>query len=340
MADFDTLTKDMWEKSFTDTVFYDQPFMRKLMAMKSIDLKGQAIMWAVTKADLSSQVEWYGANDRIQPQRVSTKDTLTMNYKRAREPLLMTKDEYKMTRGMQYTNIDFVKEKVREADMGFRIAMGKALWETAGLGADVSGDQLIGIRSAVTEDATYGGKTRTDLTTNVHLQSASFDATYADQDDARSANIANFRKALRKTAIYANREGIPTDQMLALVGGDIYDSMKGQAESQATYKGENDMLKYGFQSFSLDGVDFVWMTSWDVLGTTDDSVDLTTCFGLFNMRTWKFKFAEGEAFTWGGWEYQGRHIGGVAQYLNMLEVCCALYCMNPRLNFWNTAWSA
>jgi len=341
MADFDTLTKGLYEKSFTNTIAFDKPFLRRVDGLIQRKIGGADINWFITKADLSDQAEWFGDNDRIQPQRASTKEKCTVDYKGVRLPLLMDSKDYKRTRGYQWTDADFVEEKVREGLNGMRVTINEGLWEKDGLGATVDGNQLIGIRTALGQDVEYAGLARSGSGTRSYFQSASLDGDYTDQATARRVSYDNWYAALQKISLYAAGEGVPTDNLLTLVGGDMYRSLKSQCSAQVTYKGESSMLKYGFRDgFSIDGVDVMWEKSWDIMGTTTDGVTLSNCIGIFNMATWKWRFAPEAGYTWGGWEFQGNHIGGVNQYMNVLMCVCALYCMNPRLNFWNTNWSA
>jgi len=89
------------------------------------------------------------------------------------------------------------------------------------------------------------------------------------------------------------------------------------------------LAKYGFQTFVIDGVEFV-QDSW----LTTNS--MTTDFFLLAPSTWDLRVSPKRNFKMTGFTWQGDQVGGLDKYLARILLAGNLTCSKPNANIWKS----
>ena len=321
-------TRDFWIKSWGTGVMLKMPLFAMLYDRKRIGwMGGDKITKPIQMAEMDELFQWYTEHE---PLTSATKETATKPWfgrKFGTFPIKFTATEWAAQEGTGETKvIDFSKYLVETSQRGARIAMYKALYAAASTDA---GAKFQSVVQALNHDATYGHTTRATTATNVFWQSASIAGTYADQDTAVAPAIKTVRDLHSAADMYASDK---TDWFV-LVGPSIYESLKSQVDASAVNVNPGTMCKYGFQAFTIDGLEIV---KDNYLTAANLSAETTPQYWLFliNINDWEMRMAPDRAFTLKPFVWQGDRDGGTDSWLSRLMVAGNHICWNPRGNGW------
>ena len=186
----------------------------------------------------------------------------------------------------------------------------------------------------------YGNVTR-DLSGNTVdcWQSADINSgfdgtgTTSVQDTEITASIGNFRKAL--SVVRRNIE--PASQFLCVVGPTLYQafqSIVGAGVSITKGSGEpGDLVKFGFNSFTLDNIEVVEDPFLVENNRAVPSVTtMSKWFFIYHVPSWELRFKPGDMFRLTAFQDQAVMINGYAQHMARIYGTGNFMCWQPNAN--------
>lgn len=320
-------TRELWLRTMVDEVFLALPLTAMLMEHRRVTFKGGTyITKTVTMDTMTSLAQDYIANEPLEGGSKTVLGKPKFGWKMFQIPLEYTVEEELQNQGADAATApaDLVEAIVKGGQYAARAHLAAKAYNLTSTEAAKTFQSIVG---ALNHDATYGGLTRATTTTNAWWQGASLAATYTDQDTAISATIANFRKAVAAVRRYSK----PNNKLYAFMGEALYQAFQSQADSRrlvtAPPAGAPGIYKYGFNTFWIDGVEFV-SDSWLTLNSQANS------FFLLDPETWELRISPKRNFKVTPFVWQGDRQGGLDVWMARLMVAGNLVCWQPNANLW------
>lgn len=309
-TDIASATRELVVKSVEEEVFTKTPLLAKLRSMKQITFRGgKSIKWPRQVYDMEDLAQDYGTEDGLDGGNKDILDWAELKWRNTQLPIWTTlEDELINDGGDPEQILDIAALKAEKCNTGLLQHLQTSLYRTA---ATVTTKNWSSLPLALTHDQTYAGVSRATTVTNAEFQSASLDGTYADQATETYATIDNFRQMMDKCRRHAGGG----DKYVVVCGNTLYRAFLNQCEARkiSIEKGDPNVVKYGHQSFMIDGVEFL-KDSW----LSEKSRD-TELF-ILNMSKIEMRIHVKRSFILTPRVWQGGVVGGQDAWLQRLMV--------------------
>jgi len=327
-ANVQALAGVLWKKTVVKSVVYKLPVLAKLFERRQMVLSGKAITWPASKATSESVSQDYGKNDPLTVAKVTTLENPYLEWKMTQTPVTYDIDEFVKTgnRGTSVENL--VNYYVSKAHEATRIHFMDLLYEVNAASSD-SGKPIQSLIQPLTHDSAYAHITRTiGSEINTWFQGASIDESFTDQATNYAPSIDTVRRAIDAVQKYEAERG----DLLIVTGPTIHRALKAWVESKRMSTSEGSLAKYGFDSFTIDGVECV---KDSYLRNSVKSNAHKVMFVL-NLATWELRMHPARAMTWMPFKWQGDQENGLDQWVARIMTVGNLICYDPNKNIYLT----
>lgn len=337
-------TRTFVEKVWKSHIAYGMPLLTRLLERGQIFPGGTQFEQVAETADMESLVQYYGPNDPLVGGSKELLEKPKWSRAYATLPILKTIDEEIMNAPAGDAQLVAIAKNYAKTGLrSLKQSLNKHFYGNAG---DAEIDSLHtlpqGLCSALKEDNTYGGLTRTGSTVNEWFQSAD----YAAWDTAASMNKASLWNWLDSIMEFVEGPG----DVLIIMGPTLYQRLKGQMEAFHSYEPEGNAASQGFDSMRIDGYEIAKDWRLDRLVETDiKGRDGTTNIGLagvgstvgstfvfvLNLNTINFRYASiggGGPFSMSDFFLQDQVEGGSEKWLARLKFKGNLMVEQPNAN--------
>jgi hypothetical protein len=332
-ANISATTRDFWLRTVVDQVFLKMPLYARLLMADKVSWKGgQHITAPVDTAEWDDLMQDYTAGEGMTSGRAATLTKPWFNWKMAQMPVSYNVDEYLQNGGASDIKvIDFSEYLTKKSHKATRIGLYKRMYSSTSTDAT---KPIQSVYQALNHDATYGHVSRATTVTNKWWQGASIAETFADQDTSRTISIHMFRQAFSAADMRAETAG----NYLCVVGPDNYLNLKSQVDGSVhIVNPPGPLVKYGFQSFMLDGVEVVrdpylratGLTAETALGTGPEK-----WFFIFNINDWELRLHPERSIRMTPFKWQGDYANGPDEWLARIMIAGNLVCWRPQGSIW------
>jgi hypothetical protein len=354
-ANINVLVHEAYWEGIIPQVMLATPFTAKLMASRRVSWKGGKVIMGITDTkELTGHMQVYGENTAMTVQRSSFLENPYWDWKFAQNPIAYTMKEY-IQNGGSYSEADLVKLLVSKSNRASRLGMNNMMYGipvnslpggTATpytIYTDTEGtDDSLGFQS-VRHALTHGTGTTTKYghiardysgPTNAYWESADLGgwaSTAGVQTTACDANIDNVRIAIDECSQWLEKPG----EFLAVCGPANYRKLKKWVEAKRIDTGKGELVKFGFDSFTIDNVEFVkdnWLKEANIVGGS-------TMFFLFHMPSWELRIHPDRSFEFTDFTWQGDKPDGLDQWVARILLAGNLICNQPNCNMFLTSMS-
>ena len=318
-------TKDLWKRTIWSQVVMRNPLIAALFLARRFNWQGgKSIVSPLGKTDMKSLVQNYVPGDPLTSQRKALLSNAYFLWKYKQLPVVIPVDEKLHNMGGGDTApVDYSAYLTGEAQRSIRLSLRD---DGYGAGAD-SGTSFQGVRSALTHDATYGGLSRATTVTNGWFQGASLAESYTDQGTAVSPTIDLCDKMMDACT---RTETPEPNRFMYFCGEDIYRSLKKYVRAKKIDTSTGMLAKFGFQSFTIDGVEFVK----DPYLHNAQLTNAHLMFFLLDLNSWEFRVHPQRSFLFTGFTWQAEHTGGADEWLARIFLMGNLVCWQPNANIY------
>jgi hypothetical protein len=353
------LTREFIDKGFKSSIRrVKSPILTKLIDRKQIIPGGLRYEQINETADKSSQFTWYGPNTQLGG---GTKELYEKPHWHVAYGMIPDEedvDERVMNRPKGDHQLQMIaKQNASNIIYSIGKVLAQAVYSSmTDTEEDASHTRMQGLPSALIENLTYGGLTRSGSTTNEWWQAAD----YANWDTAYTINKYNLDNWFDAVMEYAE----DASDIMVVMGTTLYNALKQQFESSNEYNPTGSLAKQGFTSMTYNDIEIVkdfWLES--MVNTTlkhkagtnaglDGSGTYTgaQAVAVLDMSQWHLRYwpptdashAETMSDDWAGyievteWFEQSKILGGQEKWLRRFKFKGNLTCDNPRRNLWRS----
>jgi hypothetical protein len=330
-SNIEASTRELWLRTLEDEIFMALPVLAILEEHKKREVSGKKLRKTVITDTALSLGQSYNANDTLTDGERTVLDYAEWSWAKWQVPVKYTVDEEIENQGADTGTapIDVVKAIVQQGHEGMRRYFMKMIYGTQ-LETTTGNKDLLGLKAALTFDATYGGRARATTATNKLWQAASPADSFADQSTAYQITIDN----VRQWAIKCRRHRQPNEKLYLILAEANYSKLKAQVGAAARYDGPGKgILKYGFEGFLIDGnIEVICDSTLDLWADIGLPATLTAAAFLLNPNTWSLQISPKRDFKLGPFMHQGQYVNGKDQYLARIWAAGQLMCMQPNAN--------
>ena len=326
-------TRSLMLKGVKDQVVMKQPLLARLALNNRVNWQGgTSIHQVVRKADMASLVQPYQAGEPMTVQKKSLYERPWFNWRLAQIPLVYDVEEklQNMSGGGDTQIFNLATNMAKLGLEGLRIYLIQCLYgiPASGTTAFASSDdpatnsRFQSLVQALTHDATYGHLTRATTVTNPWWQGGSISKAFTDQSTDYGFSVNTLRQAVMNVSRYAES----MKDLLALVGDTGFLALKREIQGALHYNPPPGMLvKYGFDSFEIDGVEVVhdpWL---------DTTIVASASAWMFvvNTKDYELRLHPSRAFEMEPFQWQGNQVNGVDQWLSRIMLAGNFVCWKP-----------
>ena len=332
-------TRDFWIRTVGKEVFLRLAFLAMLMEHRRVAFKGgKSITKTIVDDDVESLAQTYTVNEGLTG---GTKTILAkpgFNWKYFQLPVEYGLEEHLQNQGApsDVAPVNLVELLGTIAHKSARMKLNTMIYaNNGGVDTDTSLAGFQGLIAALDHSITYGGRTRsTTKATGSLWQSVSPGDIWTDQDTAIAASIPNLRKLVAKCRRYRPANA----KLYCLVGEALFQQFQSQVEARHLYDREGkagSLAKYGFTTFTIDGVEFVQESYLSTLGTSvahNTSYYPATWIFIIDPETWELRMHPSRALKMTGFTWQGDVVGGQDKWLARIMAAGNLVCWQPNAN--------
>jgi len=339
-ANLAAATRALIIKGFKEQVLMKNPLLTKMLLASRVTWQGgTSIKQAVKYTDLSSLVQDYNPNDALTAERKTMFEQPWFDWRYAQVPLVYDIEEkLQNMSGGSDTQIFSLASVLSKAGLeALRIWLTKCAYEIPDSGSTqlassdtrTTNPRFQSIIQALNHDATYARLSRATTVTNKWWQSASIADTYADQDTDIGWSINTVRQARQAIDLYSSG---PQD-LICLVGSVGHLALKREIESRHMYVNPGPLAKYGFDSFTIDGLEVVH----DPYLRNSLVGNAHKWLLILNIKDWEFRLHPQRAFEVAPFTHQGNVPNGVDMWLSRIYLAGNLVCWKPSGSIWLSA---
>lgn len=343
-SNIEALTTDAILAGIFDQVWLESPFLTAMLDRERVIQRGgKTISRVVRKATRKDHVQSYSPEDGLTAARKTTLETPYFKWKFMQIPIVYNVEEMITNEDAGAYQIgDLIANLADEALDGLRLGLMQKLYgdvSDATRGGDL-GDGQKGFQSIYqalqhhtsTNTLDYGGlKRETYGTDNQWWQGANLDRSQSTsmQETVVTASVYNFRRAVIAVGQYGKRTR--KQDLICIVGPDIWLKLKQEVEARKIHTTEGRMFRYGFDTYTIDGIDVVkddFLTDENMTAATTPS----QWFFLLDLNTWEFRVHPKRNFRMTPWKWQGDREEGHDQTLARILLAGNNVCWMPRRN--------
>jgi len=327
-ANISATTRDFFLDTVVDEVFMKMPLLAKLLLRDQVTWKGGTnITRPVSTDELDSLAQSYTVGEPMTAGRKAPLTKPWFTWKYFQVPIVYTLDEFIQNGGEDMQVVDFAEYLTQKAQKAAKIKLYKMMYHVTSTPDTDSGfNSLVG---ALDHDVKYGHTTRTTTTVNKWFQGASMAETYADQDTAYTIGVNLFRRMVSACDMFVDD---PANYLL-VVGPSLYLSLKSQVDGSNITTNPGELVKYGFQSFTLDGIEVVKDPYLRAAGLTAETTPEKWAF-LINVNDFELRLHPERSFRYEPLKWQGDMVDGVDEWLGRILVAGNLVCWRPNGSIW------
>ena len=317
-------TRDLWKRSVVSQVFLQMPLYTKLLLRHRVTWKGGVnITCPVQTSEQDGYGQWYSTGTGMTAGHASTLTKPWFGWKKFQQPVTFDIDEELQNSGGSETEVvDLAALMVQQAHRATRINLYKAMYRAATVDTD---RQFSSVVQALTHDQAYAHTTRTvGSSINTWWQGASIDESYTDQATQRTWSIGTFRDAHDAADRFVENDA----DYLCVVGSAGYLKLKAQVDASTYVTNPGELVKYGFESFTLDGVEVVKDKFLRANGLPDET-NPQYWFFLLNVNDWELRLHPKRAMTFKPFKWQGDVKDGPDEWLARVMMAGNLCCWRP-----------
>ena len=332
-------TRELWLRSVGKEVFLQNALLAMLMEHRRVSFKGGTkIQKTIISDDMESLAQSYSVNEGLTGGTKTILAKPVFYWKYWQLPIEYGREEEIENHGAgsDVAPVDLVRTLTEVAAKSARIKLNSMIYaDNGGVDTDTSLEDFQGLIAALDHSITYGGRTRsTTVATGALWQSVSHTDAWTDQDTAMAASIPNLRALVARCRRYR-----PQNKKLYVVAGEaIFQQYQSQVEARHFYGREGKagtLAKYGFNTFTIDNVEFVQESYLTTLGTTvvhNSSYYPATWMFILDPETWELRLHPSRAMKMTGFTWQGDQVGGQDKWLARIMTAGNLVCWQPNAN--------
>jgi hypothetical protein len=358
-TNLDNTTRELWEDTVQKEVVEKNVLLARLLMAKQIDQTrsgGKYIAKTVTYTEAIGGGGWYTTNQPLISGSNTFVDRPYFLWKNIQKSTTKDLDE-EMDNNDPHAVLDLSTTIVELLQKQLRTSLRVSAYDASTSSTD-TGSAICSIPHALDHGDTtgtdpgftYGGLSR-DLSASTRDWWQSADPTYdfvkgtgtSTQNTAITASYDTFQRCM--TAVRRQTEDGDARNYMVIVGPTLYRAYKAWVKAdEVQVNPSNSMRKYGFNTFSMDGVEFVedptlTADNTDYTYALYDSETTRTAekwFFLLYIPSWVFYIHRKRSFWLMPWEWQGKTENGYDRWLIRCMLRCALACWQPNANMWLT----
>ncbi len=328
-AQIEHTTRNMWEKGVKDQVLLKMPLMAKLIDRNRTRAEsGEKIRQTVKTSEVDGLFHTYAFGQPMPGGRQANLERFVFSQKNAELPISYDASEELFNSGGPNAPVNLGAQRAKDAFRGAKIGLYKQMY---GSGASDTGTDFNSVYQALAHDTaseTYGNVTRNYGTSvNDWAQGADLDDFASDsstQGTARAMSIYLIRRCILKLMENAEEKA----SLMFVMGPDLYLKLKQEVDASVKYEPGPMALKYGFESFTLDGVEIVNDYFLSAKNLPDETTPNKWVLG-FNADDWEFVIQPKRAFYRTVPQWQGGVPNGTDSYLGRVLLTANLCCWRP-----------
>ena len=330
-TDIDASTRDLWRKGVVSQVLQKIPLTAKLLSAGQIGFdSGERITQTVKYQEVDSLMQDYTDDQPMTVGRILNKTKPYFISKRAQIPVMHNADEELYNKGAQ--PVDLAVTRVQDASRAVKLGLNKRFYKAAATDTGASFNSVI---QALNHDATYGGVTRTISSgVNTWFQGADinrFASAASSQDTQVAISINLIRRMV--DVMMEDAEDTSPGNLMFLMGPANYIKLKGMVDAAGKYEYGPMNVKYGFESFTIDGVEIVKDYSLTATKLSAETNPQYWVLGL-NIADWKLAIHPSRKFNLTPSVWQGQMANGTDSYLARILLAGNLCCFKPNGSIW------
>lgn len=311
-TDLDLATRELFERTLVDQVFYGLPFLEELQRRRQITYTGgKYIERLVDTAEIDDQGQDYTANEPLTDAKTNTLEKPRFQWKRSQLPLRYDVDEELQNVGadneVQLLNV--AEHLVTKGQRGVKVRLSKQLFNDGSTTpvAD-TGKKFLSLVSALNHDTAYGGISRTlSSDTNDWWQGSDpagllESISSSSQDTQVNLTLYNLRKWINETNVAHNMEA--EDDLYIMMCPTLWDKLAGEMESRLSGYKPSPYQRQGIRKMDFDGHQVVSVPYLQKSATTK------TWLFICNMKYWELRIHAKRAFKLTDFEWQGKVTNG------------------------------
>ena len=333
MSNITAMTRELWDKTVYKQVLLKNILIHMLLERKQVLKAGTAIKHTVDYAEMDSLVQEYGENDTLTSGKKTVAETAQWYPKFVQLPIEISGKDWRTNAGGgDGQMVSMPQYLVEKAQRGLKIFMNSVIYRAGSVtrDADVAGVQ--GLNDALTHDIAYGGLPRLIGTpTRTWWQGASLGDIWTDQATAMTPSIANVRKMYDKVSMYADKADV-----IVVTSNTNYRSLQSQVDGRQSYKPQGMHAKYGFESFSIDGIE-VFAEPWLTASQNSSASTTVNYFYMLHLKDWTFHVdADRGLGNLSEFKHQAEIQGGTDAYLARLMFRGNFVCTQPNASMFKS----
>jgi len=362
-TNLDNATREIWEDTVQKEVIEKNVLLSAIMLANGIDQNrsgGKYISKSLDFTEFDSLGAWYGKNDPLTATDKTYLDRAYVLWKNMHVSTHISLDEEmdNVQADSSAKITDLAEDIVSKVQKAMRIKLRNAFYhayEATALttGGGTTGKQVFGIMDALLHGETDGsmGYSYLGLTRDISagtrdwFQSADLSADpiryngtwTSTQATATTASYDTFQKAM--TAVQRNTEDTEPSNYKIIVGPALWRAFKAWVKADEVQVNPSmSMRKYGFNTYSMEGVEFVLDPTLISEGSTaygtitNSTYTPEYWFILLYLPSWKFYVHKKRSFWMMPTKWQGDIENGYDRWLIRGFLRCALACWQPNAN--------
>jgi len=353
-ANINVLVHEAYKKGIIAQQWMAMPLMAALLERRRVTWTGGDNIMAIQDVnELNDHMQAYGEGEGLSVKRSTFLDRAYWDWKFAQLPIAYTMKEY-VKKGGGYSEADLVKLLVEKSQRAtrigiYRMILGAPATDKLGTAStaytiysDTEGtDDSKGfqsLRHALTHGTgatTKHGHVARDYSESLApwWESADLDgwsSTAGIQTNACEASIDTVRKAIDEVQTFV--PGAKASDWIMLFGPAIHRKLKSWVEAKKIDTDKGSLAKYGFDSFTIDGVQCVKDNF------LKDSViaDSDTWFFLLYLPSWEFRLHPERSYKFTDFKWQGDRAGGADEWVARILLAGNFVCHQPNANMFLT----
>jgi hypothetical protein len=347
LDDLSLATRELFVRSVKHQVFMQTPILEELERRNKITYSGgKYIERLVDTGEVDELGQAYTANEPLTDEKKDTLEKPRFNFKLYQHPMKYDVDEYLQNHeaASDVQLLDLAEHLVRKSQRGIRLALRNMLYNVnpktqtgSETGVGDSSKFFQSLLSALDHDVTYGGITRTlSSSTNSWWQGAdpsgqpNQGVTVSTQNTAANITISNLRKWIVPIEQYMEK----MSDLYCIMCPTLWNKLRAELEAKGQLKDglNQDKIRYGIQSFSIDGMEVVkdpyLEKGWGSSGTTENWVF------ILNLNDWELRIHNARNFKQTEFKWQGENANGFDYYLARILLAGNFLCWKPNGSMW------
>ena len=332
MSNLTAMTRELWEKTVYKQVLLKNILLHMLLERKQVLKAGTAIKKTVDYAEMDSLIQEYGENDTLTSGKKTVAETAQWYPKYVQMPIEVSGKDWRTNAGGGDGQIISMPQYlVEKAQRALKIFMNTVIYRVGNGDRDADVEGVQGLNDALTEDLQYGGLTRTAATTRKWWQGASLTDVWTDQATAMTPSIANIRKMYDKVSMFAAKSDV-----IVVTSNTQYRALQSQVDGRMNYTPEGPHAKYGFESFTVDGIE-VFAEPWLTASTNSAHATTDNYFYMLHLKDWTFHVdAERGLGNMSEFKHQAEIQNGTDTYLARLMFRGNFVCTQPNASMFKS----